>query len=93
MRLKTGIVGLQSVYWPNAFANCLKSISQAELVACADMGYDPNLISISLGKTPAEYAAQYDLRLYRDPTEMIQKEGLDAVCICAKHTGALPLVF
>ncbi len=54
MRLKTGIVGLQSVYWPNAFANCLKSISQAELVACADMGYDPNLNSISLGKTPAE---------------------------------------
>ena len=86
MRIRTGIVGLQSVFWPHAFANCLNSISEAELVACTSMGLDPNLISISLGKTPEEYAAQYDVRLYCDPTEMIQKEDLDAVCICAKHT-------
>ena len=86
MRIRTGIVGLQSVYWPDAFANCLKSISVAELVACTSMNVDPGLISISLGKTPEEYAAQYGIRLYHDSTEMIQKEGLDAVCICAKHT-------
>ncbi|HIB90300.1 TPA: Gfo/Idh/MocA family oxidoreductase [Candidatus Poribacteria bacterium] len=85
MRIRTGIVGLQSVFWPHAFANCLNSISEAELVACTSMGLDPSLISISLGKTPEEYAAQYDVRLYHDPTEMIQKEDLDAVCICAKH--------
>jgi len=85
-RIRTGIVGLQSVYWPDAFANCLKSISVAELVACTSMSVDPGLISISLGKTPEEYAAQYGIRLYHDSTEMIQKEGLDAVCICAKHT-------
>lgn len=85
-RIRTGIVGLQSVYWPDAFANCLKFISEAELVACTSMSVDPGLISISLGKTPEEYAAQYGIRLYHDSTEMIQKEGLDAVCICAKHT-------
>ncbi|MDP7279261.1 MAG: Gfo/Idh/MocA family oxidoreductase [Candidatus Poribacteria bacterium] len=85
-RIRTGIVGLQSVYWPDAFANCLKSISVAELVACTSMSVDPGLISISLGKTPEEYADQYGIRLYHDSTEMIQKEGLDAVCICAKHT-------
>ena len=86
MRIRTGIVGLQSVYWPDAFANCLKFISEAELVACTSMSVDPGLISISLGKTPEEYADQYGIRLYHDSTEMIQKEGLDAVCICAKHT-------
>ena len=90
--IRTGIVGLQSVYWPHAFANCLSAISHAELVACADLDYDPNLISISLGKTPAEYAAAYDLQLYHDPLEMIQKEGLNAVCICAKNTEAVRLV-
>jgi predicted dehydrogenase len=92
MGVRTGIVGLQSVYWPNAFANCLSVISHAELVACADLGYDPNLIFISLGKTPTEYTAAYDLQLYHDPVEMIQREGLDAVCICAKNTEAVRLV-
>ncbi len=92
MGVKAGIVGLQSVYWPNAFAHCLRAIAGAELVACADLGYDPDLISISLGKTPTEYAAAYDLRLYHDPTEMIQKEGLNAVCISAKNTEAVNLV-
>ena len=86
MRIRVGIVGLQSVLWPHAFANCLNSISTAELVACASIGWDPSLISISLGKTPEEYAAQYHVRLYHDPTEMIQKEDWDPVCICAKHT-------
>ena len=92
MEVRVGIVGLQSVYWPNAFANCLSTISHAELVACADLGYDPNLISISLGKRPTGYAAAYNLQLYHDPAEMIQKEGLDAVCICAKNTEAVHLV-
>lgn len=90
--IRIGIVGLQSVYWPNAFANCLKAISHAQLVACADLGYDPKLISVSLGKTPAEYATAYKLQLYHDPVEMIQKEGLEAVCICAKNTEAVNLV-
>lgn len=89
---RIGIVGLQSVYWPNAFANCLGAISGANLVACADLGYDPALIAISLGKTSAEYAAAYDLELYHDPVEMIQEEELDAVCICTKNTEAVRLV-
>ena len=92
MGVRTGIVGLQSVYWPNAFASCLSAISDVELVSCTDLGYDPDLISISLGKTPAEYATAYSLQLYRDPVEMIQREGLDAVCICAKNTEAVHLV-
>lgn len=92
MGVRTGIVGLQSVYWPNAFANCLSAISTAELVSCTDLGYDPNLISTSLGKTPAEYATSHNLRLYRDPTEMIQTENLDAVCICARNTEVVDLV-
>ena len=92
MGIRAGIVGLQSVYWPNAFASCLSAISDAEPVACADLGYDPNLIAISLGKTPAEYAAAYDLQLYHDPVEMIQEEELDAVCICTKNTEAVCLV-
>lgn len=92
MSIKTGIVGLQSVYWPNAFANCLSEISEVKLVACADMGYDSDLIKISLGKTPEEYAAQYNVKLYHDPVEMIEKEGLQAVCICAKHTEIVDFV-
>ncbi len=92
MSIRTGIVGLQSVFWPNAFANCLKEISNAELVACADMGYDPDLIKISLGRTPEEYAAQHDVGLYHDPIEMIEKEGLQAVCICAKNTEIVNFV-
>ena len=92
MSIKTGIVGLQSVYWPNAFANCLKVIPQVELVACADMGNDPNLVKISLGRTPEEYAAEHHVRLYHDPTEMIAREGLQAVCLCAKHTDIVDFV-
>ena len=92
MGIRAGIVGLQSVYWPNAFANCLSVIPSADLVACADLDYAPDLILISLGKTPTEYAAAYDLQLYHDPVEMIQEEELDAVCICTKNTEAVRLV-
>jgi predicted dehydrogenase len=86
MSIKAGIVGLQSVYWPNAFANCLKTISGVELLACADLGYGPDLVKISLGRTPEEYAAQHGVKLYHGPVEMIKTEDLQAVCICAKHT-------
>ena len=81
MSVKTGIVGLQSVFWPGAFANCLKAIPEAELVACADLGYSPELVRASLGRTPEEYADQYSIKLYHDPAEMIESEGLQAVCI------------
>jgi predicted dehydrogenase len=70
----------------------LKSISEAELVACTDMGYDPNLVKISLGRMPEEYAAEHNVALYHDATEMIEKEGLQAVCICAKHTEIVDFV-
>jgi predicted dehydrogenase len=86
MGIRAGIVGLQSVYWPNAFANCLRAISGVEPLACADLGYDPDLVRTSLGRTPEEYAAQHNMQLYHDPVEMIKAESLQAVCICAKHT-------
>jgi len=70
----------------------LKAISGVELVACADMGYNPDVIKISLGRTPEEYAAQHEVRLYRNPIEMIEKEDLQAVCICAKHTEIVDVV-
>lgn len=92
MGVRAGIVGLQSVYWPNAFADCLNAIPDVDLVACADLDYAANLISISLGKTPVEYAEAHALQLYQDPVEMIQTEGLDAVCIAAKNTEAVHLV-
>ena len=38
MRIRASIVGLQSVFWPHAFANCLNSIWKAELAACASIG-------------------------------------------------------
>jgi len=92
MGIKIGIVGLQSVYWPNAFAGCLKAIQEVEFVSCADLGYDPNTVRISLGKTPEEFATQNNVILYHDPAEMIEKEGVQAVCICAKHTELADLV-
>lgn len=92
MGIRIGIVGLQSVYWPEAFANCLKMIPNAELVACSDLGYNHDIIKISLGKTPAEYAIHHKLKLYNDPLEMINSEHLEAVCICAKHTEIVDLV-
>jgi len=90
--IKAGIMGLQSVYWPDAFANCLKSIPNVDVIACADLGYDPDLVKISLGRTPHDYAAQHNMKLYHNPSEMIKNEGLNAVCICAKHTEIADLV-
>ena len=92
MSIRTGIVGLQSVYWPSAFANCLESISEVDLVACADLCYDTELIKTSLGRTSEEYAAHYNMTLYHNPVDMIKQEGLQAVCICAKHTDIADLV-
>ena len=92
MSLRTGIVGLQSVYWPGACAGILKSIPEAELVACCDMGYDADLVKISLGTTPEAFASGQGIKLYHNSTEMIEKEKIQAVCICAKHTEIVDFV-
>jgi predicted dehydrogenase len=92
MAIKTGIVGLQSFYWPSACASILKSIPESELSACCDMGYDKDLIKISLGTTPEEFALAYGIKLYHNAKEMIEKEKIQAVCICAKHTEIVNFV-
>ena len=92
MSIRAGIVGLQSVYWPSAFAGCLKAISEVDLLACSSLGYDPDLVKISLGQTPEEYATRNNIKLYDDPLDMIKAEKLQAVCICAKHSEIVDLV-
>ena len=87
MGVRAGIVGLQSVYLAQCFCKLFALLSaDAELVACADLDYDPNLISTSLGKTPVRICLPRTISdCIMIPTEMIQNESLDAVCISVKE--------
>ena len=82
MAFRCGIIGMASWY-SQAFAGALRSMPrEAELVALADLGQAPDVISALTGKTPKEWAAHFEAKLYADPEEMIRAEGLDVAFVC-----------
>ncbi|GAH32350.1 unnamed protein product, partial [marine sediment metagenome] len=68
-------------FWSETFAENLSTIPGSNFVAVADLNYKPedNIF-------PEEFARQHKVKLYHDPVEMVEQEGLEAVCIRTKHT-------
>ena len=84
--LRVGIVGLASLYWPQALAENLARLPEAELLASAHLGETDEQIAATLGCSGAEFAEQHDVKLYQGIEKMIQAEGLGVVAICTRHT-------
>ena len=90
--MRVGIIGLQSVYWPRAFADNAKRIAGVELCAAATAGRSAEAVKHSLGLSPQEFAEQYGVRLYDDPVEMVKAEGIEAAFVAAEHSRMVELV-
>ena len=81
MSIRTGLVGISSRFWSQSYARCLAAIEESDFVAVADINYEPED-----NVPPEEFARQHKVKLYHDAVEMIEKEGLEAVCVRTKHT-------
>ncbi len=82
-QLRIGIIGLGIGM---RHATSLALVPEAKIVAMADPA--PN----RLGVTVPEFCAHYDAKPYADGFEMMEKEHLDAVCICTNPKLHLPFV-
>jgi len=84
--LRVGIVGLASLYWPQALAENLARLPEAQLLAAAHLAETDEQIAATLGCTGGEFAERFAVKLYEGIEEMIRAESLDAVAICTRHT-------
>lgn len=80
--MRIGIIGLASRYWPEAFAERLRSISEVELVGASYCERDDAFIAASLGGTKEAFAERYGLPLYAKAGELLAAQRPDAVVIC-----------
>ncbi len=81
--MKVAIVGLDSAYWPHAFARQLRAAG-AVIVGFTDLGVDGARLRANLGMTAAEYGVRYDLRPLPDlDAALAEAEG---IAVCTRNT-------
>jgi len=86
LTLKVGIIGVAGWFYPQTYARILKRIGEVKLVSAAHLGASDDYIRITTpGYTKDSYAEEFEVKLYKDPEEMIEKEELAAVCICGEY--------
>jgi predicted dehydrogenase len=85
--MRIGIAGLNGLYWPMSIGNGLSGKPGVEFLAAATLGESGTAIKESLGLSPAEYVAKYNLRLYDQAEDMVKSEKLDTVAIVTRHTA------
>ena len=83
MGIRAGIVGIASFY-SRAFAGALKRNRDVELMAAAHLGDPDEKLAGAGALKRADYGAQFGVTLYETLEEMIEKERLNAVFVCAR---------
>lgn len=84
--MRVGMVGLAATYWPTAIARKLRARRGVRLLAAASLGVSDAVARRYLRVSPDEYADEFGLRLYRDAEAMVDRERLDTVVLCTRHT-------
>ena len=84
MLLRAGIIGIASFY-SRAYASALLEIKEAEIVAATHLGQTDESLGALGGLSRQEYADRFGVCLYAQAEEMLAKEHLDLVCVCAKN--------
>lgn len=78
------IVGLDSPYWPTAFAETIPELSRGTLVGATDLGVDADAVEANVGMTTEEYIAEYDVERLGDLESAL--ETADAILVCTRNT-------
>ena len=84
--MRIGIAGLNGAYWPMSIAKGLNGKPGVQFLAAATLGESAAAVKESLGLSPAEYAARYQLKLYDQAEDMVTSEKLDTVAIVSRHS-------
>lgn len=88
--MRLAIVGLDSAYWPMAFAESLGRVGgEHRLVAACDLWRRAREISTQIGHGPQGFAEKYGLRLLHS-LEAVEAEA-DACLVCTRNT-AMPQI-
>lgn len=82
--IDVAIVGLDSPYWPTAFAETIPELSRGTLVGATDLGVDTDAVEANIGMTTDEYVAEYDVERLEDLETAL--EVSDAILVCTRNT-------
>lgn len=91
-KLRVGAIGLEDSYWNWCHARFFKRMADVEFVALAHPTTDETYLREVCNCSLDGYAETFGVRLYKDPSEMIKQEGLNAVCIAARYSRQAELV-
>jgi len=94
--MDVALVGLDSMYWPIAWAEALREHAATiptasrrgahRLVACCDLGVSSRAVATEIGMTPAEYASRYGARLHATLEDLLKNERIDAALVSTRNT-------
>ena len=83
--MRLAIIGLDSIYWPRAFADALKSLGSAiELVGVCDLGCPDATVKSQIGVSGSELAEAYNTRLFHTVQEAAAEA--QACLVCTRNT-------
>ena len=85
------IVGLDSIYWPMAFADAAKGMGSAhELIAVCDLGCSDAEVMTQIGVSARDLAGKYKTRLLHSVEEVASEA--QACLVCTRNTRMPALI-
>lgn len=83
--LSVGIVGLDSPYWPTAFAGAMSNHPDVTLAGFTTAGGQEEDVESNLGMSISDFEESYGLARLSDLDEVAA--AVDAVCVCTRNTA------
>ena len=84
--MRIGLAGLNALYWPISIGDGLSEKPVVQFVGAATLGESGPRIKATLGLSPDEFAAKYNVALYDRAETMIVEEQLEAVALVTPHS-------
>ncbi|UVI32149.1 Gfo/Idh/MocA family protein [Paenibacillus spongiae] len=85
--MRVGIAGLDSFFFSQMYTGALQSIPGIEVAGCTTLGVSEDEIVNNAGLTSAEFGAKFNIPVYSQLEELLEKEKIDAVCITTRPTA------
>ena len=86
MALRIGIVDFAGWFYPSVYPEALARLEDVELVSAAFLASDEYMKKVNPSHGRDHFIDRFGVTPYEDIEEMIQKEGLNAVCMFGEYS-------
>lgn len=82
--MRVGIAGLDSFFFSQMYTGALQTIPGVEVVGCTTLGVSDDEIVNNSGLSASEFSAKFNIPVYAQLEELLEKEQVEAVCITTR---------